>query len=80
VRQRFEALEQRIAALEAELAQPLLKNGGIGRHGSTYSPGDVAQFKGTRWVCTVAHTATGAPDHAYWQLWEKSGKDGKDLR
>ena len=64
------ALEQRIAALEA---QPFIKNGGIWRHGSVYAPGDVVQFQSTRWVCTKAHTASGAPDHACWQLWSKSG-------
>ncbi len=67
--------EARLVALETELAalkaQPLLKNGGTWRHGSVYSPGDVALFKGTRWVCTKAHAACGAPDHSCWQLWEK---------
>ena len=75
---RFEALEKRITELATELvelkAEPLLKNGGIWRHGSVYTPGDLAQFKGSRWVCTKAHAACGSPDHSCWQLWEKGGK------
>lgn len=74
-----EALEQRdarLAALETRLAGlealPLLKDAGTWHHGSTYRPGDVAQFKGARWVCTRAHTAAAVPDHASWQLWEKT--------
>ena len=69
--------EQRthISELKTELAelkaQPLLKNGGIWRHGSVYTPGDVAQFKSRRWVCTKQQTACGAPDHSCWRLWEK---------
>ena len=69
-KEKVEALEARIKELEA---QPFIKNGGIWRHGSVYAPGDVVQFQSTRWVCTKAHTASGAPDHACWQLWSKSG-------
>ena len=64
------ALEQEVAALKA---QPFLKDGGIWRHGAVYTVGDVAQFKGTRWVCTKAHTANGNPDHSCFQLWVKTG-------
>ena len=63
-------LQQRIRDLEA---QPFLKDAGTWRHGSTYRVGDVAQFKGARWVCTKAHTGSGAPDHSCFQLWEKTG-------
>ena len=66
---RLDALEKRLADLEA---QPLLKDGGTWRHGSTYRRGDVTQFKGARWVCIKAHTANGVPDHECWQLWEKT--------
>jgi hypothetical protein len=73
----LDALSARVAELESELAiwkaQPFIKNAGIWRHGSTYEPGDVAQFQSTRWICTKKHTATAAPDHACWQLWSKSG-------
>ena len=69
---RIVSLEVENAAIKAELGTALLKSAGIWRHGSMYRPGDVAQFKGTRWVCTKAHTASATPDHSCWQLWEKT--------
>jgi len=65
-------LEARVATLETE---PRLRNGGTWRHGAAYRPGDVVQFKGTRWVCTQAHAAAGAPDHTCFQLWAKAKAD-----
>jgi hypothetical protein len=78
VKDRFEALERRIAQLEA---RPTLKDGGIWKHGATYALGDVAQFSGSAWVCTKAHLASGpTADHTCWRLWIKRGRDGKDTR
>jgi hypothetical protein len=84
---RIKELERRLVAQDAALAAlkavPTLKDAGIWRHGSSYTLGDVAQFKGSPWICTQAHVASGTPDHACWRLWLKSshnGKDGKDVR
>ena len=69
------ALEQRIATLEGTA---YLKDAGIWKHGATYALGDVAQFSGSAWVCTKAHTATGPTvDHTCWRLWIKRGKDAR---
>jgi hypothetical protein len=69
---------QEIAALKATA---YLKDAGLWKHGATYALGDVAQFSGSAWVCTKAHTASGpTADHTCWRLWIKRGKDGKDAR
>ena len=80
----IEELETRLnvqdAAIATLKAAPILKDAGIWRHGSTYAPGDVAQFKGSPWVCTKAHTASGTPDHSCWRLLLKSSHTSKDVR
>ena len=81
----FGKQKDRIATLEAEIAAlkatAYLKDAGLWRHGATYALGDVAQFSGSAWVCTKAHTASGpTADHTCWRLWIKRGKDGKAAR
>jgi hypothetical protein len=76
--QKIATLEAKIVTLEAEQAQikatAFMKDAGVWRHGSVYSPGDVATFKGSAWVCTKAHTADGpVADHANWRLLMKGG-------
>jgi len=73
------ARNTKLAALEATITgleeRPLMKDAGVWRHGSTYSPGDVTTFKGSAWVCTKAHTADGpVADHANWRLLMKGSR------
>ena len=74
----METTPERRRAYTALKSTAYLKDAGIWRHGTTYAIGDVAQFSGSPWVCTKAHTADGpTADHAYWRLWVKSVKSGK---
>lgn len=78
----LKALKTELAEARSEIAAlkatAYLKDAGLWRHGATYALGDVAQFSGSAWVCTKAHTANGPTvDHTCWRLWIKRGKDAR---
>ena len=71
VKKALEPVYAKIAALESK-TETCLKDSGTWRTNTPYKRGDVAQFRGTRWVCIKEHTSSGpTADHSFWQLWTK---------
>ena len=74
--ERLDAIEKRIAALEA---QPRgLKYLGVWDGQERYVPGDCVSDKGL-WICMAA-TRQRPGESRDWQLAIRNGRDGKDLR
>jgi hypothetical protein len=66
---RIEALEARVAALEAK---PHVKFCGIYEPGRSYTPGDACTHGGGLWICKAATTGQPNQDYAGWTLAVKS--------
>jgi len=75
---RIDALEQRIAALEA---RPALHDAGAWRPDTTYNAGALVSFDGSGWICNTTHRSAGRePSHDCFRLLTKRGRDGRGLR
>ena len=84
VKQAIEPLKARNEALEARLAElegKALKDGGVWQAHKSYDLGDVITHSGSSWVCITAHVGgQHFPDHGFWRLLVKKGRDGRDAR
>ena len=67
---RIEALEQRIAALEAK---PSVKFCGTWARGKTYEPGDAVVRDGGLWICKAQTPGEPSKDFVGWQLAVRKG-------
>jgi hypothetical protein len=70
---RFDAMEARIAALEA---RPAMTYVGTWREGAEHNPGEVATHDGSLWYCWEATRDRPGTSNA----WQLAVKHGRDLR
>lgn len=72
---RLDALEQRVAALEA---RPSVQDKGVWRSGQCYQPGDIVSRSGSAWICRGSHMAVGDDlSHEHFRLLVKRGRDAR---
>jgi hypothetical protein len=73
--ERIEALERRVAELEAK---PSVSYNGVWGKGQTYQNGDAVTHRVSLWIATLNHLA-GEPgqDFVNWQLAVKRGRDAR---
>ena len=75
---RLDALEQRLAALEAK---PSIKYCGTWAANGDYTVGDATTHKGSLWICKANHVQSEpGVDFVCWQLAVKKGRDARDVR
>jgi hypothetical protein len=83
VKDRFAALEARIAELESAhviLASKALTGGLPWQRGTLYVVNDCVQHDGSLWRAIETHTSGSTFSHENFVLQIKRGRDGKDLR
>ena len=75
LQQRCEALEKRVAELEA---RPSFKYCGTWEAGQTYKTGEFVTWGGSMWHCHVAHSTGREPGKSdYWKLSVMRGREGR---
>ena len=69
IKDRFQAIEARLAALEAKQH---VKFVGVWQQGKSYAPGDACTHGGGLWICKAATMGQPNQDYAGWTLAVKS--------
>jgi len=72
---RIEALEKRVAELEA---RPVVKDAGVWRAGTVYDAGAIVSHDGSAWICRATHSAGGdQPSPDCFRMFVKRGRDAR---